>query len=74
MSFCIHTAWRDLSRRLAVLAGAGSGLLSLVMDAPVTTAALRGFGAYAALLLVARIGALAISSTAARAQDAEAEA
>ncbi len=74
MSFCLHTAWRDLSRRLAVLAGAGSGLLSLVMDAPVTTAALRGLGAYVALLLVARIGAGASSSTPARALDQEAEA
>ena len=71
MSFCLHTAWRDLSRRLAVLAGAGTGLLSLVMDAPVTTAALRGLGAYVALSLVARIGAVAISSTSERARAAE---
>jgi len=41
------------------------------MDAPVTTAALRGLGAYVALSLVARIGAVAISSTSERARAAE---
>ncbi len=70
MSFCLHTAWRDLSRRLAVLAGAGCGLLSLVMDATVTAAALRGLGAYVALTVVARIGGAAIASTSAKAAEA----
>jgi hypothetical protein len=67
VAFCLHTAWRDLTRRLAVLAGAGSGLLSLHMDASVTTSALRGAGAYFVLLLVAKIGALGIESTSRRA-------
>ena len=72
MALCLHTAWRDLSRRLAVLAGAGSGLLSLVVDAPVQTAALHGLGAYVALTVVARIGGAAILSTSERARVTEA--
>ena len=71
MTFDLQTTWRDLTRRLAVLAAAGAGLLSLVMDAPVTVAALRGAGAYVALLVVAKIGSLAIASTSARAKLSE---
>lgn len=71
VNFCLQTAWRDLTRRLAVLAAAGAGLLSLVMDAPVTTAALRGAGAYVALMVVAKIGALGMASTSSRAKIAE---
>ncbi|MDF1800000.1 MAG: hypothetical protein P1V81_12550 [Planctomycetota bacterium] len=71
MNFCLQTAWRDLTRRLAVLAAAGAGLLSLVMDAPVITAALRGAAAYVALLVVAKIGALGMASTSARAKAPE---
>ena len=65
-------AFRIDQHALAVLAGAGCGLLSLVMDAPVMTAALRGLGAFVALSVVARIGAAAISSTSGSARAAEA--
>jgi hypothetical protein len=55
VEFSVQTAWQDLTRRLAVVAGAGGALVSLLNDAPVNIAAMRGAGAFFGLLLVAKI-------------------
>lgn len=69
MEFSLQTAWRSLVRRIAVLTGAGAGLISLLGDAPVHVATLRGAAGYFGVLLIGRIGALAIDSTTRRASQ-----
>ncbi len=64
MEFSLHTAWQDLTRRLAVVAGAGGALVSLWNDAPVSIAVMRGAGAYLGLLLVAKLAALLMGASA----------
>lgn len=73
MEFSLLTAWRDLVRRIAVLTGAAAGLLSLLGDAPPHVAAFRGAAGYFGCLLIGRIGAIAISSTAKREAQAALE-
>ena len=63
MEFSVHTAWQDLTRRLAVLAGASGALVSLWNDAPVNIAVMRGAGAYFVLLLVAKIASALMSAS-----------
>lgn len=53
--------WFALGRRLAVGAGAACALLSLLHDAPPSTAALRGALAWAAVMLHFRLSARALS-------------
>ncbi len=73
MEFSLHTAWRDLVRRIAVLTGAGAGLISLLGDAPVHVAALRGAAGYFGCLLIGKIGSMAIASTTRRAAESAAK-
>lgn len=67
MEFSLLSTWRDLVRRIAVLTGAGAGLLSLISEAPVHVAVTRGVVGYFGCLLIGRIGALAITTTSSRA-------
>jgi len=67
VEFSLLTAWRDLVRRIAVLTGAGAGLLSLLGDAPPHLAALRGAAGYFGCLVIGRIGSAAIATTSKRA-------
>ena len=53
-------AWNALGNRLAVAVGAACGLLSLLFDAPIETAALRGGLAWVAVLAHFRLSARAI--------------
>lgn len=73
MEISLHTAWRDLVRRVAVLTGAGAGLISLLGHSPVHVAVLRGAGGYFGCLLIGRIGGIAVNSTTRRANDAKAK-
>ena len=57
-----HT-WRPLSHRFAVATGSFVALVSLFHHVPVTTASLRGAGTYMAILLVARLGLMAMQKT-----------
>lgn len=66
MEFSVQTAWQDLTRRLAAVAGAGGALVSLLNDAPVNIAAMRGAGAYFALLLLAKGASALMTATAPR--------
>lgn len=73
MEISLQTAWRDLVRRVAVLTGAGAGLITLLGHSPVHIAVLRGVGGYLGCLLIGRIGAIAINSSTQRADDAKAK-
>lgn len=53
----LTSAWRSLGRRVAVTGGSLVALVSLFHHVPVSTAALRGAGAWFALLLATRLGA-----------------
>jgi hypothetical protein len=68
VEFSLQNAWHDLSRRLAVLAGAGGALVSLWNDAPVNIAVMRGAGAYFALIFVAKIASALMSGSSSRKQ------
>ena len=57
-----HT-WRPLSHRFAVATGSFVALVSLFHHVPISTAALRGAGAFVAMLIVARLGLLAMEKT-----------
>ncbi len=46
--------WTALGHRLAVVAGAGTALLSLIWHSPVHVACLRGAAAWAAIRVLAR--------------------
>ena len=59
----LRQAWRPLSHRFAVATGSFVALVSLFHHVPVSTAALRGAGTYAAILLVARLGLWAMETT-----------
>jgi hypothetical protein len=52
----VDRAWLSLGNRLAVASGAAVGLGSLLVDAPVWVASLRGAGTVVAVLVVARQG------------------
>ena len=52
--------------RAAVVAGAASGLVALLVDAPVTVACLRGGLAWAAAILVGRLARWMVTSMLAR--------
>ena len=69
MEFSLLSAWHDLVRRIAVLTGAGAGLLSLLGDAPPHIAAGRGAAGYFGCILIGRLGALAIATTSRRAVE-----
>ena len=60
-------------RRIAVLTGAGAGLVSLLGDAPVHVAALRGGAGYLGCLAIGWIGGVAIASTTRRAVQSAAK-
>lgn len=47
--------WTDFGRRLAVLAGLGAALVSLVVDAPVWVASARGTGTTLVLVLLVHV-------------------
>lgn len=53
--------WRGTVQRVAVLAGAGTALASLVFDVPVRVAALRGAFALFGVLVLGRVTASALS-------------
>ena len=53
-------AWMALGHRVAVAAGAACGLISLLWDAPVATAALRGGLTWFAVLAHFRLSARAL--------------
>jgi len=50
-------AWRALGRQLAVVAGSGVALLSLIQDTPVRIASLRGAMTWASVLAITSLGA-----------------
>ncbi|MEW6073163.1 MAG: hypothetical protein AB1726_11315 [Planctomycetota bacterium] len=56
----LAAAWRSLSHRLAVAGGCLAALVSLLNHVPVRTASLRGAVAYAAVLVVAKLGLFAL--------------
>jgi len=56
----LRSAWRSLGHRLAVAGGCVAALVSLLNHAPVLNASLRGVVAYAAVLIVARLGLFAL--------------
>ena len=59
----LRHAWRPLSHRFAVATGSFIALVSLFHHVSVTTASLRGAGAFVATLFVARLGLLAMEKT-----------
>ena len=59
----LRHAWRPLSHRFAVATGSFVSLVSLFHHVPVSTASLRGAGAFVATLFVARLGLLAMEKT-----------
>ena len=59
----IPPLWTALGQRLAVFVGAATALLSLVWDASVQNAGLRGGGAWLALVLLTRMGRWLIERT-----------
>jgi len=61
--FTLRHAWGPLSHRLAVATGSFVALVSLLHHVPVSTACLRGGGAFVALLIVSRLGLLAMEKT-----------
>ena len=56
----LRQTWRSIGRRAAVAAGSLAALLSLLYRAPLTTAALRGFAAWAAVLAIVKLGLFAL--------------
>ena len=53
-------AWRSFGHRIAVIGGSFVALLSLFHHVPVSTAALRGGATWLAVLIVARLGSVAL--------------
>jgi hypothetical protein len=53
----LTAAWLALGRRAAVAGGASAALVSLLFDAPVWTATLRGAAAWLALCVIVRVTA-----------------
>ena len=60
MELPLDRAWKGLAGRAGASLGALTALLSLLRDAPVLIACLRGAGVFAAVLLLSRIGAAAL--------------
>ena len=56
----VEESWRALGRRTAVAAGCFVALVSLFHHVPVSVASVRGGAAYFAVLLVAKLGWLAL--------------
>ncbi len=52
----VEIAWLSIGKRIAVASGAAVGLGSLLVNAPVWVASLRGAATVVAVLLVARYG------------------
>ena len=52
----VELAWLSLGKRIAVASGAAVGLGSLLVDAPVWVASLRGAGTVLAVLFVVHQG------------------
>lgn len=69
VEFSLQNAWRDLIRRIAVIAAAGAAMTSLLFDAPVRIAAGRGACAYFGCLLIGRVAAMAMNETSKRASS-----
>ncbi len=65
--------WRSLGHRFAVAGGCLAALISLLNDAPVLTASLRGAAAYAVVLVVAKLGLVALEHTLALEKRAQAK-
>jgi hypothetical protein len=61
--FSLQSAWRPLARRVAVAAGAFAALVSLLNHVPVSVAAMRGAAAFAAVLVIAKVGLAALSAS-----------
>ena len=60
----LREAWRSVGHRFAVLGGSFVALLSLFHHVPVSTAALRGGSTWLAVLVVARLGLVALARAA----------
>ena len=56
----LHVAWHSLSHRIAAAGGSLAALLSLLGDAGVSTACVRGGCTYLAIRVAGRLGALAL--------------
>ena len=59
----LESTWRSLARALAAGGGALTALISLFAGVPLATACARGALALFGVLLVARLGALALERT-----------
>ena len=73
VEFSLEITWRNLMRRIAVIAAAGSALTSLLFEAPVRIAATRGACAFFGCLLIGYVASLAMKATSSRAQDPPAQ-
>lgn len=62
------TTWQNLGRKAAVVAGASTALVSLLVHNTLLTATLRGGIALFAVLLVVRAGSFVLSRTPATAK------
>jgi len=58
--FSLHTAWRAIGHRVAVIGGCFVGLIALFNHVPVSTAALRGGAAWLAVQVLAWLSGLAL--------------
>lgn len=59
----VQAAWRAFVHRVAAVAGSLTGLLSLLWDAPVTAASLRGALAWTGALVLGRLVSVVLSRT-----------
>ena len=72
----LQATWRSLGHRLAVAGACLAALISLLNHVPLYTASLRGVVAYAAVLVVAKLGLFALERSIAieeRAKEADDE-
>ena len=70
----LQGTWQSLAHRLAVAGGCLAALISLLNDVPVSMASLRGAAAYAAVLVVAKLGLIALLRAVSIEEQAEAQA
>ena len=59
----LRPAWRPLARRTAVAAGCFAALVSLLNHVPVSVASMRGAAAFAAVLVIAKLGLAALQAS-----------
>ena len=55
MTTGLVSAWTDIGRRIAVIAGMGVALIALISDCPLWVACARGAATIAALLVLAHV-------------------